>query len=226
VLSNHDVVRHPSRYGLPQGTRDEVLEPWLLADGKQPRLDPELGVRRARAATMLTLALPGSAYLYQGEELGLHEVPDLPAEVLQDPTWSRSEHTVKGRDGCRVPLPWTVDGPSLGFGSDGAHLPQPRWFAEVAVEAQERDPDSTLNLYRAALRLRRELQGDEDLTWHLDAGDVVHFERPGGWHSVTNFGEAPVALPDGTVVLASATLEETPDGPALPTDATAWILSA
>ena len=226
VLSNHDVVRHPSRYGLPQGTRAEVLEPWLITDGEEPNLDPELGVRRARAATMLTLALPGCAYLYQGEELGLHEVPDLPAEVLQDPTWARSQHTVKGRDGCRVPLPWTVDGSSFGFGADGAHLPQPRWFAEVAVEAQERDPDSTLNLYRAALGLRRELQGAEELTWHVDSGDVVHFERPGGWHSVTNFGAEPIALPEGTVVLASAPLGETADGLELPTDATAWVTSS
>jgi len=221
VLSNHDVVRHPSRYGLPQGLRGEVCDPWLLSGGAEPRLDRELGLRRARAATMLSLALPGSAYLYQGEELGLHEVADLPDEVLQDPTWFRSGHALKGRDGCRVPLPWTLDGSSFGFGADGAHLPQPAWFGELAVEAQETDPDSTLTLYRAALGLRRELQGPEELTWHRPDGDVVHFERPGGWHSVTNFGPLPVELPDGSVLLSSAPLE---DG-LLPPDATAWLIA-
>ena len=75
-----------------------------MTDGKRPAVDLELGLRRARAATLLLLALPGSTYLYQGEELGLPEVADLPAEVLQDPIWLRSGHTVKGRDGCRVPL--------------------------------------------------------------------------------------------------------------------------
>jgi len=221
VLSNHDVVRHASRYGLPQGERGASCDAWLMSGGTSPRLDIETGLRRARAGTLLTMALPGSAYLYQGEELGLHEVPDLPAEVLQDPTWLRSGHTVKGRDGCRVPLPWTVDGSSFGFGSNGAHLPQPRWFGELAVEAQDQDPGSTLNLYRSALRQRRELQGDEELTWHGTDPEVVHFERPGGWHSVTNFGPRPVVLPEGSVVLASAPLD---DG-MLPQDTTAWVVA-
>ena len=120
VLSNHDVVRHASRYGLPQGDRAAISEAWLGTDGPDPALDREAGLRRARAATLFMLALPGSAYLYQGEELGLHEVADLPAEALQDPTWERSGHTVKGRDGCRVPIPWTTDGPSFGFGDAAA----------------------------------------------------------------------------------------------------------
>ena len=135
VLSNHDVVRHASRYGLPSPRPDDlevtnrVIKDWLLTDGKEPKLDPKLGLRRARAATLLMLALPGSAYLYQGEELGLHEVADLPAAVLQDPIFFRSHGVEKGRDGCRVPMPWTRCGPSLGFGSGGAHLPQPEWFS-------------------------------------------------------------------------------------------------
>ncbi len=222
VLSNHDVVRHASRYGLPPGDRHVLGAAWLMSDGTQPPLRWEQGLRRARAATLLALALPGAAYLYQGEELGLHEVADLPHDALQDPAWKRSGRTVKGRDGCRVPLPWTSTGSSYGFGADGAHLPQPSWFADVAVDVQEADPASTLNLYRAALRLRRELAAPERLTWHDSPGGaeaVVHFERPGGWHSVTNFGDPPVVLPKGEVLLSSAPLE---DG-RLPGDATAWV---
>jgi alpha-glucosidase len=221
VLSNHDVVRHASRYGLPPGNRLEVSLAWLGSDGAEPRLDRETGLRRARAATLLMLALPGSAYLYQGEELGLHEVADLPAAVLQDPLWQRSGHTIKGRDGCRVPLPWTRSGTSLGFGANGAHLPQPAWFAAVSVEAQEGDPASTLALYRAALRLRRRLQGEERLTWaEPSASGVLHLVRPGGWHSVTNFSATPVPLPPGDPLLASGTL---PGDGTLPADTTVWL---
>ena len=131
VLSNHDVVRHATRYALPEGTD---LNAWLLHDGAEPRPDEERGRRRARAATLLTLALPGSAYLYQGEELGLPEVADLPADALQDPTFLRSGGEQKGRDGCRVPLPWATHGPTLGFGDQLAHLPVPADFGRFAVE--------------------------------------------------------------------------------------------
>ena len=225
VFSNHDVVRHPTRYGLPAGERGKHQDgrAWLLSNGTTPALDRELGIRRARAATLLKLALPGSAYLYQGEELGLHEVGDLPDEVLQDPTFRRSGGAEKGRDGCRVPLPWTIGGPSFGFGDDGAHLPQPAWFGSFSVEAQESDPDSTLQLYRAALGWRRKLRAAEELEWVESASEfVLHFSRPGGWHSVTNFGSEPVALPKGAVVIASAALERD----RLPADTTAWILDA
>jgi alpha-glucosidase len=217
VLSNHDVIRHPSRYALPVGTDTDA---WLLADGHSPEPDDELGLRRARAATLLLLALPGSAYLYQGEELGLKEVADLRPEELQDPKWIRSAHTSKGRDGCRVPLPWTRNGSSFGFGAAGAHLPQPRWFGEFSVEAEEGDPASTLNLYRRALQLRRRLQGEEELQW-VDTGrdDVLAFRRPGGWLNVTNFGAEPATLPTGDVVVASEPL----DGVMLPGAATAWL---
>ena len=114
VLSNHDVVRHTSRYALPAGAD---YDEWLMSDGALPLADEIAGLRRARAATLLMLALPGSSYLYQGEELGLFEVSDLPAHALQDPIWMRTLQTKKGRDGCRVPLPWTDDGDSFGFGS-------------------------------------------------------------------------------------------------------------
>ncbi|PRY12186.1 glycoside hydrolase family 13 protein [Kineococcus rhizosphaerae] len=203
VLSNHDVVRHVSRYGLPDGTS---YPQWLQTDGTEPEPDLARGLRRARAATAFLLALPGSAYLYQGEELGLPEVADLPGVVLQDPTWIRSLGTCKGRDGCRVPLPWTPDGPTFGFGPDGglpAHLPQPSWFSRYAAAAQAGDPTSTLSFYRHALARRAELQGPESLE-PLDAGEgVVAFRRPGGWTCVTNFTTSPVPLPAGDVVLAS-----------------------
>jgi alpha-glucosidase len=206
VLSNHDVVRHASRYGLPDGT-PEVAGKWLTTDGRVPEVDSESGLCRARAATLFMLALPGAAYLYQGEELGLAEVADLSAEDLQDPAWERSGHTVKGRDGCRVPLPWTCGGPSYGFGDGASHLPQPDWFAAFSVEAQEADPGSTLHLYRAALRLRRVLQGAERLDWVEAPSEVLHFVRPGGWHCVTNFGAEPVGLPPGEVLMSSAPVD-------------------
>ncbi|MGD0244682.1 MAG: hypothetical protein ABSB59_30745 [Streptosporangiaceae bacterium] len=169
------------------------------------------------------LALPGSAYLYQGEELGLHEVPDIPPDMIQDPVFSRSRGAEKGRDGCRVPLPWTAGGTSFGFGPGAAHLPQPAWFGPLSVEAQERDPASTLSLYRGALHWRRRLQtAAENMEWLPGTnGQVLHFARSGGWRCVTNFGPGPVPLPDGTVILTSVPI----DGPHLPADTTAWLLS-
>jgi alpha-glucosidase len=226
VLSNHDVVRHASRYALPaedQLSSNGNAKAWLLSNGTSLELDRGLGLRRARAATLLMLALPGSAYLYQGEELGLHEVADIPAERIQDPAFVRSGGAEKGRDGCRVPLPWTADGPSFGFGNGAAHLPQPAWFGPLSVEVQENHPASTLTLYRRALHWRRKLQAAESLEWMPGTnGQVLHFARPGGWRSVTNFGLAAVPLPRGTVVVVSAPLEEG----MLPADTTAWITPA
>lgn len=216
VLSNHDVVRHATRYAVPTGTD---LVAWLKTDGTDPRPDVERGLRRARAATLLTLALPGSAYLYQGEELGLPEVADLPDDVLQDPTFLRSRGAQKGRDGCRVPLPWTADGPTLGFGDRQAHLPLPDRFRSLAVDGQEVDDASTLQLYRRALSARRELQSGETLEWVTRTPTVVAFARPGGWTSVTNFGTEPVPLPTGHVVVASGPVE----GSVLPGETTVWL---
>jgi alpha-glucosidase len=223
VLSNHDVVRHPTRYGLPQGTERAPQDGkrWLLSEGREPELDTALGARRARAATLLMLALPGSAYLYQGEELGLHEVGDLPSSARQDPTYQRSHGADKGRDGCRVPLPWTRDGSSYGFGSNGSHLPQPPWFADYAVEMQEAQPDSMLAFYRRALRLRRRLCTTETLDWVGDpTRPVLEFTRSAGWTCVVNLGRSPVALPAGEVVLTSTPL----DGSSLPPDSAAWLV--
>lgn len=216
VLSNHDVVRHASRFGLPAGVD---LEAWLLSDGHQPELDRELGLERARAATMLLFALPGSTYLYQGEELGLFEVADLPTEVLQDPIWVRDLGARKGRDGCRVPLPWTRAGASFGFGTSDAHLPQPGWFGESSVEAELETEGSTLRLYRAAIALRKQLQCAEDLEWIPGPKQVLHFVRPNGWQSLTNFGQRPVRVPNGTLLLSSAPLT---DG-LVPGNATVWL---
>ena len=217
VLSNHDVVRHATRYGLPAGTD---LDAWLMTDGRGVELDEAQGLRRARAAVLFMLALPGSAYLYQGEELGLHEVADLPAEALQDPIWLRTLNTKKGRDGARVPLPWTGEGQTYGFGSSSSWLPQPAAWSRAAVDRQVGDDASTLELYRSALRTRRALQTEEALAW-VETGreDVVHLVRPGGWHCVTTFGPEPYALPAGVVRVASAPVV---DG-LLPGEASAWL---
>jgi alpha-glucosidase len=191
VLSNHDVVREVTRYG-----------------------GGELGLRRARAAALLMLALPGGAFLYQGEELGLPEVTDLPDEVRQDPAFRRTGGAVRGRDGCRVPMPWSGKEPPFGFGpTDRSWLPQPAEWADLTVERQAADPGSTLTLYRAALALRRMLPalGDGALTW-LEAGtDVLAFRRDPGFVCVVNIGDEPVEAPElptgNTVVLASGPIE-------------------
>lgn len=225
VLSNHDVTRHATRYGLePLGGRPvkQGVE-WVAAGGPEEKLDRERGARRANAATLLLLGLPGSTYLYQGEELGLHEVAAITAAQRQDPSFFRgAEFDGLGRDGCRVPLPWTASGSSFGFGADGAHLPQPDWFAEYAVDVEEADPSSTLSLYREALRLRHLLQTGEALVW-TDTGraDVLRFSRPNGWQIVTNFGEEPFDL--GTDAASVAISSIALDGQLLPGEATAWI---
>ncbi|PSK98058.1 alpha-glucosidase [Murinocardiopsis flavida] len=221
VRSNHDVVRTPSALGLPRGTD---LAAWLMTDGTEPPLDLERGLRRARAIALLQFGLPGSNYVYQGEELGLPEVADLPPEVLQDPKWERTGHTVKGRDGCRVPLPWDTQGPSLGFGAALGWLPQPAGWGGLSVAAQTGDPDSTLELFRGAIRLRRTLIGagaGESFAWDADTdkGDLLAFTRGEHWLVLTNTGAEPVALPDGEVLLASGPL----DNGALPGDTSVWL---
>ena len=229
VLSNHDVVRHPTRYAL-QGkdsaaSADVMVRfanEWLRSGGTTPAIDPQVGARRARAATAFMLALPGSAYLYQGEELGLEEVAAIPQDRRQDPTFLRTGGEQIGRDGCRVPLPWSTTGPSYGFGSSAAHLPQPESFGAVSVEAQSGDPEAPLELYRRALALRAQLQTDEELTWEPAPEGVLHFSRPGGWHVVTTFGTEPAELPAGEVVLTTRPLV---DG-RLPGEATAWVRTA
>jgi alpha-glucosidase len=181
VLSNHDVVRHASRLAIGAGGMAGGAGP--AGDGAS-QIDRAVGLRRARAAILLTLALPGSVYLYQGEELGLPEVFDLPAEARQDPIFARSGGTELGRDGCRVPLPWSGGTSPYGFGPDGSTpwLPVPAEWAGLSVRAQQADPSSTLHLYTSALRLRRELAalGAGELRWHSGPDDqVLVFLRPG-----------------------------------------------
>jgi alpha-glucosidase len=226
VLSNHDVARHASR--LATGAGGVAGGPGA-ADNPASHADPMLGLRRARAATMLLLALPGSVYLYQGEELGLPEVFDLPAQARQDPIFARTGGAELGRDGCRVPLPWSGTEPPYGFGAQGSTpwLPQPDAWAALSVEAQQDDPQSTLTLYRRALRLRRDMAalGDGDVRWLSEPGDdVLVFERPGtpAVVCVVNQGTEPVSLA-GEVLLTSGPL--TDDG-LLPPDTTAWTLPA
>ncbi|MET9874918.1 glycoside hydrolase family 13 protein [Actinacidiphila glaucinigra] len=204
VLSNHDVVRHATR---------------LSSDGKSHDL------RRARAASLLMLALPGSAYVYQGEELGLPEVTDLPDESRQDPAFFRAAGQDGFRDGCRVPIPWTAEGASHGFGSGGSWLPQPEGWARFSVATQTGDPASTLELYRSALRLRRERDGlgaGESVRWQDAPQGVLSFRRP-GFACTVNTTAAPVTLPvPGELLLASSPVEVTADGVVVPADTTVW----
>ncbi|HET9382910.1 MAG TPA: glycoside hydrolase family 13 protein [Streptomyces sp.] len=221
VLSNHDVVRHVSRYGRRGGRR------WLPNESYRAEgpVDLELGRRRARAAALLMLALPGGAYVYQGEELGLPEVEDLPEAVLQDPIWERSGHTDRGRDGCRVPIPWSGRETPYGFSPDGAAapwLPQPGDWAPHSVAAQAGDPGSMLELYRAALRVRRAhpALGDGGLTW-LDCPDgVLAFGREPGFVCVVNLSSEAQPLPGHSSVLLSSGPVE--DGVLAP-DRAAWL---
>ncbi|MFE0683379.1 glycoside hydrolase family 13 protein [Streptomyces sp. NPDC058961] len=215
VLSNHDVTRHATRFANPPGLGTQLRTPG----------DRELGLRRARAATLLMLALPGSAYVYQGEELGLPDVTDLPDEVRQDPSFFRAAGQDGFRDGCRVPIPWTVEGPSYGFGSGGSWLPQPASWAGLSVEAQTGVADSTLELYRRAIAARRAHPGlgaGDDLRW-LDAPEgVLAFAREGFVCTVNLTGRL-VSLPlPGRAVLASAPFAVDGDRVELPGDTTVW----
>jgi alpha-glucosidase len=222
VLSNHDVVRHASRLGFEPVTGPLHMGGIGVGD---PQPDAPVGLRRARAATTVMLALPGSAYLYQGEELGLPEATELPDDVRQDPTWKRSGHTQRGRDGCRVPVPWEGDEPSFGFGPrDNAWLPQPAVYGELAVDRQVGVEGSTLELYRTLLRLRQDLRlGRGELSWTDLGQDVLAFEvtaeTGGSVRVVANLGAEPVALPAGEVIVASGDLE---DGK-LPVDRAVWL---
>jgi alpha-glucosidase len=213
VLSNHDVVRHVTRYGREQSS----LEDARLRYGTP--LDLAMGRRRARAAALLTLALGGNMYIYQGEELGLEEVEDLPEWARQDPNVSDAP----GRDGCRIPLPWSSDRPSLGFSSNAQPwLPQPASWAASSVIAQSGQIASSLELYRSALALRRQIRSsaqDRPLQWIESRSDVLAF-RWGSLVCVVNFGEDPIRLsPAANVILTS----EPGRGHFLGTDTAAWI---
>ncbi|HJP79804.1 MAG TPA: glycoside hydrolase family 13 protein [Pseudonocardiaceae bacterium] len=220
VLSNHDVVRHVTRYGRADTAFDmgdrRIGEPSDLV----------LGERRARAAALLSLALPGGVYVYQGDELGLEEVEDLPDDARQDPIFSRSGHTDKGRDGCRVPMPWSGSAPPFGFSPDSATappwLPQPAHWATRTAAALEADEDSMLSLYRKALHLRRgepALLGAE-FGWFPGPDGALAFRRGTDFVCVINLGTEPVVLPAGAEVLLSS--GDLVDG-RLAADTGAWL---
>jgi alpha-glucosidase len=217
ALSSHDEVRLVTRFGRATTSAAHFSE------GEGEVSDPVLGTRRARAAALMMLALPGSAYLYQGEELGLPEVLDLPDEALQDPIFARSGGASRGRDGCRVPLPWHGDEPPYGFSPEGVRtwLPQPVGWGPLTVEAEAADPDSTLSLHRAALRIRRAdpaLAG-LDFAWLPSADGVLTFSRGEGFRCMVNLSRSPVPLGEGEVLLASAPITDA----LLPPDTAAWI---
>lgn len=261
VMSNHDVIRPATRYGLPQVesiAHHQLAKDWLLRDGTSYIEDRTLGTLRARAGFLMECALPGSLYTYQGEELGLFEVANIPWDRLEDPTAYRTSNRYpeKGRDGCRVPLPWSaVEKPkpadwNSGFGQNASfgfspaktqdnrpaadpHLPQPLWFENYAVDKEEIDSESMLNLYKQALHVRAEMltpTGDTDIKTIDHTKKVLLYSRSAFYAgqrrrftSITNFGQNPIKLPEGEVLLSSASLKS---GNRLPKDTTAWILSS
>lgn len=222
VLSNHDVARHVTRYGSVH-TGHKHAERRKGSDGP---VDLELGTKRARAAVLLSLALPGSAYVYQGEELGLWEVDDIPENLLQDPIFERTGGHARGRDGCRVPLPWDGEKPPFGFtpaDSDAQPwLPQPEEWRTLTARAEEGDEWSMLELYRLALRVRRDHDalGEGSLRWMETPDNVLGFTREPGFACVINMSDTACALPEhNDVLIASCPLE----GDRLPADAAVWL---
>jgi alpha-glucosidase len=218
VLSNHDVIRHRSRLAT---NFTEEGQPTGIGPKSEHKPDEELGHRRGRAATALMLGLPGSAYLFQGEELGLPEAIDIPDDRRDDPTFFRTNGERYGRDGCRVPIPWEAGKPAYGFNDSGASwLPQPAVFGELARDQQQGVESSTLELYLRLLRLRSSHGlGSGDFSWLPDfASSTVAFNNS-GVAVIGNLGTTPIALPPGEVLASSGPLV---DGQ-LPGDATAWV---
>jgi alpha-glucosidase len=211
VLSNHDVIRHASRFGGNYGraTASDGIGP----DNPQP--DNELGLKRARGATLFMLGLPGASYLYQGEELGLPEHTTIDPKYRQDPTFERTGGVRVGRDGCRAPLPWEAGGPSNGFSEFAGWLPQPDSYAALSRNTQRGKSGSTLELYRAALALRKQLAlGEGSFDW-MSLGNVLSYQNS----EITishNFGTEPQKLA-GEVLIRSGN----EDGPLRPGE-TAW----
>ena len=226
MIGNHDVPRPASRYRLDDGYSPQTVARLIALDDR----NAEAGARRARAAALLLLAMPGSAYIYQGEELGLPEVTDIPADARQDPRFRRTAGQVPGRDGCRVPIPWTRTGRGLGFSrtDDGTcpaepWLPQPPDWGRRSVESQLAAEGSFLSLYRTALRLRRDhpALGRGTLRW-LDADGLLCFAREPGFVMAANLGAVPASLPAHREILLASGLVT---GGALPPDTAVWLSS-
>jgi len=203
VLSNHDILLHASRFGGDYGkaTDSDGVGP----DAPQP--NRELGLTKARAATMFMFGLPGASYLYQGEELGLPEHTTLAAEFRQDPTFARTDGNRVGRDGCRVPLPWQAGlGAANGFNTTGkSWLPQPEIYRDYSRDQQDGVAGSTLELYKSALRIRRELKlGEGSFAWLPQyTNDRALGYRNGNILVIHNFGTDALPLPAGEVILRS-----------------------
>ncbi|MFD8753019.1 glycoside hydrolase family 13 protein [Kitasatospora sp. NPDC059577] len=218
VLSNHDVTRHATRFANEPGLGTQI----------RTAGDRELGLRRARAATLLMLALPGSAYVYQGEELGLPDVTDLPDEVRQDPSFFRQAGQDGYRDGCRVPIPWSGTEAPYGFGPAAggpSWLPQPASWAELSVEAQTGDPTSTLELYRSALAVRRaqaDLGAGTGVEWLDGPEGTLAFRRGSFVCTVNTTGEPVRIAAPGTLLLASTDLVVDGGETVLAPDSTGW----
>ena len=225
VFNNHDVTRSVDRFDL--GLQNQQVNTFER-QGDPAQFDIARGTLRARAGALLMLALPGGAYIYQGEELAVPEVRDIPEDRLTDPIWKMSGFKDRGRDGCRVPIPWkTSPHGAFGFSTrdsltpDEAWLPASSWWGQYSAESQENDPNSTLNIYRRALAVRKNEVGlgDGPMEWINTRKDVVAFSRPGNFACYINFG-ADYQLPAGSEVLvASGPLK---DG-LLPTDTAVWV---
>lgn len=231
VLENHDVMRVRTRFGLEAVGVDPMARTGRPTHAVDP--DDAAGVRRARAALLLMLGLPGSAYIYQGQELGLPEVLDLPPEARQDPAFHRTLGEHGFRDGCRVPIPWTRAGASFGFSATGASwLPQPRTWGELSVEAQTGQASSMLELTRRALRLRRAEQalGDGDMEWLSRPGSAcLVLRRPAGSSDphvlvALNLGPEPALVAAEEVLISSGADPEPADGGfLLAPETAAWL---
>ncbi len=214
VMSNHDVVRHASRLAVfgenPQGHG--------IGPKSAHKPDRIVGLQRARALTLLMLGLPGSSYIYQGEELGLPEHVELPDDARQDPTWLRTDGERYGRDGCRVPLPWTASEPAFGFSRTGrTWLPQPREWAELARDVQEGKEGSTLQMYTSALAHRRTYGlGSGTLEWVDLGADVIAFDNA-GVRIIANLSAVVVPI-EGQVIASSAPVHSV-----IPPSTTVWV---
>jgi len=226
VFNNHDVVRSVDRFdlGLIAGSANTTLE----RQGDPSRFNVKRGTLRARSGALLMLALPGGAYVYQGEELALPEARDIPEDRLTDPRWAMSDHTDRGRDGCRVPIPWKTEPTgAFGFSSnpalrpDQAWLPQSHNWGSFSVDAQIDDPSSTLTMYRRALAIRHEESGlgDGPMTWINAGHHVLAFERPGKFACYVNFGDAIQLPPHSHILISSAPIHDS----VLPTDTAVWL---
>ena len=221
VFSNHDVIRHVSRFGMVNGVpQGDGIGP----KGEQP--DEAIGLRKGRAATAFMLGLPGGAYLYQGEELGLPEHTTLDGKYRQDPTWFRTKGKRVGRDGCRVPLPWEAGAnESNGFSTAGGDgwLPQPESYKRYARNLQVGQAGSTLELYKRLLNVRKQYDlGAGDFAWALEfenENSLAYVNK--GVLVLANFEGHPVTLPAGEI-LATTQHDLRVEGE-LERDQTVWI---